>query len=421
VTSTTGSVPRLLRERPLPTLEDAQRDEELRQSRRSLLRTTWMTRETSPEDFRLVRRHRDALAAWFSEALGYQLQVESDTARLRKAPIESGTGRPLLRVASGRPFPPLGYAVLTCVLAALSRARSQLLLDDLAREVRTCASDAGLDLDLEKVGDRRLLYAALRHLLQMGVLVERDGSVEGWDVDGRIQALLDVRRDRLTLLLDVRLGGATCAADLIQRESLPSAAGGARLRARRILVESPVLDISELHEDQSPWWRRNRAREAEQLQEWLGLSVELRAEGAVAIDPAGELSDRLFPGHGTVPHAALLVLSRLVDTLRSEALAAAPTDRVWRPIRKAVVEATVRDVVDEHGRAFAKEYRDDPDALATEVTRLLSDFGLLRTTSSDGAFEVHAASSRFAPKTVAVDAPPTLFDEQDENESGDPT
>jgi len=369
-----------------------------------------MTRETSPEDFRLVRRHRDALVAWFSEALGYQLKVESDTARLKKAPIESGTGRPLLRVGSGRPFPPLGYAVLVCVLAALSRARSQLLLDDLAREVRTCASEAGLNLDLEKVGDRRLLAAALRHLLEMGVLVERDGSVEGWDVDGRIQALLDVR-----------LGGATGAADLIQRESLPSAAGGARLRARRILVESPVLDISELNEDQIPWWRRNRAREAEQLQEWLGLSVELRAEGAVAIDPSGELSDRPFPGHGTVPHAALLVLSRLVDTVRSEALAAAPTDRVWRQIQKTDVEATVRDVVNEHGRAFAKEYRDDPSALSTEVTRLLSDFGLVRSTPSDGVLELHAASARFAPKPIVVDAPPSLFDDADENESDDPT
>lgn len=420
MTSATSSVPRLLRERPLPTLEDAQRDDELRQSRRSLLRTPWMTREDSPEDFRLVRRHRDTLVAWFSEALGYQLQVESDTARLRKGPLESWTGRPLLRVASGRPFTPQGYAVLICVLAALSRARSQLLLDDLAREVRTCASEAGLDLDLEKVGDRRLLYAALRHLLEMGVLVERDGSVEGWDVDGRIQALLDVRRDRLALLLDVRLGGATGADDLIQRESLPSAAGGARLRARRILVESPVLDISELNEDQSPWWRRNRAREAEQLHEWLGLSVELRAEGAVAIDAAGELSDRPFPGPGTVPHAALLVLSRLVDTLRSEALEAAPIDRVWRSMHTSVVETIVRDVVDEHGRAFAKEYRDDPDALAAEVTRLLSDFGLLRTTTSDGVVEIHAASARFAPKTT-VDAPPTLFDEPDENESGDPT
>lgn len=378
-----------------------------------------MTREANPEDFRLVRRHRDALVVWFSEALGYQLHVESDTARLRKAPIESGEGRPLVRGASGRAFPPLGYAVLVCVLAALSRARSQLLLDDLAREVRTCASEAGLDLDLEKVSDRRLLYAALRHLLEMGVLVERDGSVEGWDVDGRIQALLDVRRDRLAVMLDVRLGGAIGADDLIQRESLPSAAGGARLRARRILVESPVLDISDLNEDQTSWWRRNRAREAEQLQEWLGLIVELRAEGAVAIDPAGELSDRPFPGHGTVPHAALLALSRLVDVLRPEALTAAPIDRVWRPIQKTVVETTVRDVVHEHGRAFAKEYRDDPDALATEVTRLLSEFGLLRTTTSDGVVEVHAASARFAPKAVAVDAPPTLFDEPDDNGSGD--
>lgn len=418
MTSVSGSPPRLIRERSLPALEDSQRDAELRQARRSLLRTPWLTRDSSVDDFRLVRRHHDSLVAWFSETLGYQLRVESDTARLRKAAIDSGRGRPLLRVGSGRSFPPLGYAVLVCVLAALSRARSQLLLDDLAREVRTCAVEAGLDLDLEKVGDRRLLYAALRQLLAMGVLVERDGAVEGWDVDGRIQALLDVRRDRLALLLDVRLGRAACAADLIDRESLPSAAGGARLRARRTLVESPLLDVSELSEDQSQWWRRNRAREAEQLQDWLGLTVELRAEGAVAIDPTGELSDRPFPGLGTVAHAALLVLARLVDAVRSDALAAAPIDRVWRPLQATVLSEVVRHVVGEYGRAFAREYRDDPDALATEVCRLLFDFGLLRTTASDQVFEIHAASARFAPKPLTVDTPSTLFDDPDDHESG---
>lgn len=402
--------PRLLRERPLPQVEDTQREAELRAARRSLLRGPWLTRESSPDEFRLVRRHRDALVAWFSETLGYELQVETDTARLRKAPLEGSTSRPLLRVGGTRAFTPQGYAVLICVLAALSRGRHQLLLDDLARDVRSTAAEAGVDLDLERVTDRRLLQAALRLLVDLGVLRERDGTLEGWDVDDRVQALLDVRRDRLGLLLDVRLGQARCAEELLARNDIPSAAGGARLRSRRILVESPVLDVAELSDDQFQWWRRNRGREAERLEEWLGLTVELRAEGAVAVDSAGELSDRLFPGHGTVAHAALLCLGRLVERHRADALSAPAAERSWWPVPREELHASLVDVMSDYGRSFAKEFRDDADALMAHVVALLVDFGLMRAATSEDVIEMSAAAARFAPRAVETGAP-TLFDD----------
>jgi uncharacterized protein (TIGR02678 family) len=398
-------------------LEDTNRESEVRQARRSLLRSPWLTREASPEDFRLIRRHRDALVAWFSEQLGYQLQVESDTARLRKASLEGDGRRPLVRPGGKRVFTPQGYAVLVCVLAALSRGRTQLLLDDLARDVRSSAAEAGVELDLERVADRRLLQAALRQLLGMGVLVERDGTLEGWDVDERVQALLDVRRDRLSLLLNVRLGQAASPVELLEREALPSAAGGARIRVRRILVESPFLDVADLSDDQMQWWRRNRGREAEQLLEWLGLNVELRAEGAVAVDPAGELSDRAFPGQGTVPHAALLMVGRLIDRRRAAALTAPVTERTWRPVNRAELRAALDEIVAEYGKAFAKEYRDDVDALTTEVVRVLMDFGLLRATSSDDIVELNAAAARYSPRPVEREAL-TLFDEPDDSDEG---
>ncbi|MDI9515445.1 MAG: TIGR02678 family protein [Bacteroidota bacterium] len=407
------SAPRLLRERPLPTVEDTQREADLRQARRTLLRSPWLTREANPEDLRLVRRRRDELVAWFSEALGYQLQVETDTVRLRKAPLEGDGRRPLMRASSQRAFTPQGYAVLVCVLAAISQGRNQVLLDDLAREVRSSAAEAGIALDLEKVGDRRHLQAALRLLLDMGVVVERDGTVEGWDVDERVQALLDVRRDRLSLLLDVRIGQAGGAADLLRREAVPSAAGGARLRARRMLVESPVLDVGALSEDQVQWWRRNRGRAAEQLQDWLGLSVELRAEGAVAVDPADELSDRAFPGRGTIAHAALLAIGRLVERRRAAAQALPVAERARQTVTRAELRATVDDIVAEHGRAFAKGYRDDVGALTGEVVGLLADFGLLRTTSADDTVELNAAAARYSPRAVEREAP-TLFAQVDD-------
>lgn len=409
---------RLLRERPLPAQQDATRDTELRQARRALLGTPWITREQSPDDFRLVRRHRESLAAWFSEALGYEVRVESDTARLRKVGAGNAASRPLVRAGSQRAFTPRGYAVLVCLLAAVSGGRSQALLDDLARDVRSAAAEAGIELDLERVGDRRLLHHALRHLLDLGVLAERDGTVEGWDVDVRVQALLDIRRDRLALLLEIHLDGADSPEAFLRRDSLPSAAGGARLSIRRTLVESPLLDVSGLTDDQAHWWRRNRGRETEQLQEWLGLTVELRAEGAVAVDPSDGLTDRAFPGQGTVPHAALLVLSRLVDGCRSAALAAPAGSRAWHPVPHDDIRAAVVAAVEHHGRTFAKEYREDPAALTVEVVQLLRDFGLLRSADDGRDLELHAAAARYAPRVQGLE-PPTLFDMADERDSGE--
>jgi uncharacterized protein (TIGR02678 family) len=387
---------------------DPMREAELRDARRALLLQPWLTREHDPDEFRLVRRHRDALTDWFSDSLRYRLVCDAETARLRKAGLGDGPTRPLLRVGSRKPFTPNGYAVLVTVLASLTRERDQLLLEDLAVAVRATAAEAGIGLDLEKLPDRRLLQAALRTLLDLGVLVERDGTVEGWDADRRIQALLDIRRDRLAILLDVHLGRAQDPFEFLDVATVPSAAGGARVAVRRRLVENPVLDAATLSDDETQWWRRNRSREADLVEEWLGLQVELRAEGAVAIDPDGQLSDRDLPGTGTAAHAALLVVHRLVTHCRADALSQRD-GRSWAPVTDEVLTGAVAEVLDEYGRGFAKDSR-DVDVLRGQVVETLTAFGLLYP--ADDGFLLHAAAARYAT-TAEVVSTPTLFDMKD--------
>jgi len=344
------------------------------------------------DDLLLVRRHREHLQRLCAEGLGYRLVVEPRVARLFKSGLGRDGSRPLRKrttAGRGRPFEPRAYALLCLTLAALTRCPNQLLLDELVAQVRSAVADAGLAVDLDTVADRRALAAALGALLELGVLVERDGDLARWAEDGATQSLLDVRRERLRLLLSVGVSGAEGPGDLLDAGALPSAAGGARVVVRRALVESPVLLTEDLTADQVEWWSRNRHREAEWFRDHVGLELELRAEGALAVDPDETLTDVAFPGTGSSRHAALLVLERLVGEVRVAARDGAQT---WAALPEGAVRRAVEAVAAEHGRGLRKAHA-DVDVLQADVVEVLTDAGLLR----DGA--LHAASARYAPVT----------------------
>ena len=218
-------------------------DDERRTALRALLLHPMLTDDGPHADaLLLVRRHREHLERLCAEGLGYRLVVEPRVARLFKAGLGRDGSRPLRRRLSqgrGRPFDPRGYALLCLLLAALTRSPAQLLLDELVAQVRSAVADAGLAVDLDGVADRRALAAALGTLLELGVLAERDGDLARWVEDGTTQSLLDVRRERLRLLVRAGLAGADGPQDLLDAAALPSAAGGARVAVRRRLLESP--------------------------------------------------------------------------------------------------------------------------------------------------------------------------------------
>lgn len=367
---------------------------ERRTALRALLLTPLLSADgPGADDLLLVRRHREHLQRLCAEGLGYRLVVEPKVARLFKAGLGRDPTRPLRKrsaTARGRPFEPRAYALLCLTLAALTRCPSQLLLDELVAQVRSAVADAGLAVDLDRVADRRALAAALGALLEVGVLVERDGDLTRWAEDGATQSLLDVRRDRLRLLVAAGLSGAEGPQDLLDAAALPSAAGGARVAVRRALVESPVLSVEDLTPDQAEWWSRNRRREAEWFREHVGLELELRAEGGLAVDPDEALTDVAFPGTGSARHAALLVLEVLVCEVRDQAR---EDGRTWCPLPPDALEKAVGAVAAEHGRGLRKAYA-DLDLLRADVVEILTDAGLLR----DGA--LHAASARYGARTT---------------------
>ena len=256
-------------------------------------------------------------------------------------------------------------------------------------------------------------YAALSALVDLGVLNERDGDLEHW-ADQRAAALLDVRRDRLALLVSAGLGGAAGPADLIDAAAVPSAAGGARVAVRRRLVESPVLSVDELTEEQAEWWRRGRNREREWFADRLGLRVELRAEGAVAIDQDGELTDLEFPAGGSTRHLALLMVEAVVGRLRAAAREVPTTERVWRRADPELIAAVSAEVLAEWGAGLKREHRENLDTALAEARRMLVDFGLVRP-EPGGGWLVHAAAARYAVRASLAEpngAQPSLFEEE---------
>jgi uncharacterized protein (TIGR02678 family) len=145
------------------------------------------------------------------------------------------------------------------------------------------------------------------------------------------------------------------------------------------------------------WLRREQRRDERSYGEYVGLQAELRAEGAALLDADDELTDRQFPGTGTVAQAALLTVERLVTALRPPAGQLA----VGVPVPDAVLDTILAELVEQHGRRWASRYVDDPPALRDAVVQLLTDMDLLDRagpTVADGEPDEAVAAER------AVDA-----------------
>lgn len=386
-------------ERPKPA-EDPYAAAERRRAARALLREPLLSGDgASAEEFRLVRRHRTELARIFADGLGYRLVVDPGAARLFKPGLGRDSSRPLTR-GSGAPFTPRAYALLCLTLAALTQARQQLLVDELVAAIRSAAAEAGLDVDLDQIGDRRALYAALVVLIRYGVLHERDGDLERWTNDGRTLTLLDVRRDRMNLMVSAPLAGSATPDQLLETAALPSAAGGARVAIRRQLTDSPILSAASLPVEYAEWWRRNRNREREWFRDRFGLELELRAEGAIAVDPEDELTDLGFPGGGSTRHFALLLLSALVDASRSRG--AEGPERTWTQISADEAGAISAEVFGTWSKWLKREHRERPDLVHEEALALLAALGLIEP-GEGGTLRMHAAAARYAPQPGPAD------------------
>lgn len=382
------------------TREDAERQDALR----LLLRHPLVTADgPHAEAFKLVRRHRDELARDLRQLLGYRLVVEAGFARLYKAGLGPGRGRPLKR-ASGAPFSPRAYAYLALCCSVLLTSRQQVLLSALAEQVRHAGAEAGIELGADSQADRRAFVAALRQLLAWGVLVEDDGTVAAFADDATAEALLYVRRDLVRHLLAVPLRDVEHPDELVRLAAEPGVAGGARHLVRRLLVEEPAVLVDDVDDDAWDWLRQSQRREARAFADLIGLELEIRAEGVAVIDPRDELTDEAFPRGGTLGHAALLAVSELARRLRPEA---APREAVVGTVAvpAGLLDDVVAGLLERHGSRWKQDYVDRPERLYRDVEDLLVAMGLLRRTP--GGLRLAAVANRYAPE---VDVPADLFD-----------
>ena len=384
-----------LDERPAPPT-DPYAEAERRRAARALVRTPLLHADDHADDLALVRRHQRELVPMFADGLGYRLVVEPTLARLVKTGLHPDATRGLRR-RNGSPFTPRRYALLALTLAALTRARRQVMVDELVAGVRSAAADAGVEIDLDGITDRRALHSALTALVDLGVLTERDGDLEHW-AERHTESLLDVHRDRLAVLVAAPLSTCRTPEDVLTVMEVPSAAGGARIAVRRHLLERPVLSTEELSEEQAGWWRRNREREREWFARWFGLELEIRAEGALALDRDGELTDLTFPGAGSARHFALLLLGELTEAARGQDRDGA--GGAWTPVATSTARSAADRVFRTWRRGLRKAHQADPDALWAEALGILAATGLVR--DEGPTLLVHAAAARYAPRPELV-------------------
>ncbi len=97
------------------------------------------------EEFALVRRHREWLAAWFAHHADWSLSVTAEVARLRKEPaITTDSSRGALDARSEESFTRTRYVLFCLAIAALERSDPQITLGRLAEAVTNAlASDPG--------------------------------------------------------------------------------------------------------------------------------------------------------------------------------------------------------------------------------------------------------------------------------------
>lgn len=384
---------------------------EQRQALRTLLTSPLLGQREDPETFAAIVRHRRALTTWFADHTGWHLAVDvsGGFARLHKTDATDDATRPATAGRQGRAFDRRRYALLCLALAALDQRPGQTSLKHIADDVTSTSTDlSGVEaFDATRMADRRAFVDALKLLVDLGVLAERDGDVDRYATSGTGDALYDVDDRRLGQLLSAPSSPSLVSgpADL-PVEVYPDTDEGRRLRARhrvvRRLLDEPVVYYDDLDEAERDWLAHSLGFLRDLLEDDVGMVVERRAEGMAAIDPSRDLTDETFPdGGSTVKHAALLLAEQLAG--RARRAVAAGQDP------PTVDEAQLTDLAAQLIAAYGARcgwsavYRDSDSGavlLARDATALLHRFALVAAT--DGGWRPRPAISRFSPAAPAT-------------------
>jgi uncharacterized protein (TIGR02678 family) len=368
---------------------------------RHLLASPILTAARNPAELELIRRHAPALKSMFAAQLGYALVVESTFARLVKAPLPAFAPVRAARRGTGDVlFTARTYVLLALACGALLApgVGEQILISALVDQVRADAAEQSVTVT-DGIGDRRQLVAALKLLAAWGVVTETDGTLTGWGERPAEEALLSINRALLIHLLPSPLHQYGTAEETWSR----LVAEPPRRRLRQRLVESPAVFRAELPDDELDVLSRERTELARHLDENFGLVLEVRAEGALAYDPAsggGGLTDMDFPGSGSAKQAALLLLDEL-------SAATPPPDATVVIGGRAVpallvpwarVDVVLGELATRYRAAWKGDYAESPDILRAEVIELLSALRLAQP--ADGGLAVFPFAARYQPQVT---------------------
>ncbi|WP_067655955.1 TIGR02678 family protein [Nocardia harenae] len=356
----------------------------VREAARVLLETPIVTAARAPESLALIRRHAAALRTMFGTQLGYQLVVEPGFARLAKSPPEADAPLRNLARRSGTPLDAATYTLVALACAALLApgVGEQILISQLVAQIRADAAEQQIALS-DGLPGRRRLVAALGVLIEWGVLTETDGTVAQWGDSQDSEGLLTVCRPLLPHILIRSIGPAVGPDDVLAPET-----GAPRQRLRRRLTENPAVLRENLSPEELDVLSRERNELARLLNDNFGLTLEVRAEGALAYDPADALGDIAFPGPGTVKQAALLLIGELADRGDGEYF---PFD---------LVDTVLGTLIERHRRIWKAEYGAAPDRLREDIVELLRSLCLAER--HDGGLRLLPPAHRYRPRITVT-------------------
>ena len=170
---------------------------------------------------------------------------------------------------------------------------------------------------------------------------------------------------------------------------------------------------AELPADELDVLSRERTELARQLEENFGLVLEVRAEGALAYDPSGALTDIDFPGSGSAKQAALLLLDELLVAGAPTPMSSVTVDGAALPGLLAPwpqVDAVLAALTGRYGKVWKGAYVESVGTLRTDAVAVLSAVRLAAPTG-DG-LAVFPFAARYQPQVAAHPATqPSLFEE----------
>ena len=365
-----------------------QADEERREALRALLVEPFIGSDAPV--FRLIRRHDAELSRRCTDLFGYRLYVTPSFARLVKSPTNrmlrrgvrvppSGTGAQDRSRDEWHRLSDRGVVLLFLTLAALERGGAQTVIGELAEDVAAAGARAEptIAVDFEARPERVSFADGVELLCHWGVLTLMHGRrgtfAARWGADEDAEALFTVDRRRLALVLKDPFAAISAASvdDLLAEPEPATPEAQIRLTRHRVarrLIEDPVVYLEDLDAEERAYFLSQRAMLERRAEDWIGVSVERRAEGTAAIEVGRELTDLPFPAGSTVKQLALL----LCDWLAGE------RDADWAEVRR-----TVRALLAHHERHWNRSPDDEStvETMLEQATNVLVDLDLAESTT----------------------------------------